>query len=82
MPEAFFGSHGKNFVFQRALVVLASEILEPLNRALLARQFWRILLYPNSLKPKVLKIRYFPSCSIMKSKLGCNPSFMWRNQQN
>ena len=47
------------------------------NIALLAKQLWRILRYPNSLLSRVLKGRYFRYSNIMESKPANSPSFVW-----
>lgn len=49
------------------------------NQALLAKQFWRLHAYPNSLIARYLKARYFPSTSIWESTMGTNPSYAWRS---
>lgn len=49
------------------------------NKALLAKQVWRILLYPNSLIARILKARYFKNSDIMLAKTGSNPSYIWRS---
>ncbi|KAL5568655.1 hypothetical protein UlMin_025230 [Ulmus minor] len=53
--------------------------LEGFNRALLAKQGWRLIHSPNSLVGKVLKACYFPSCSFLEAKIGENPSYTWRS---
>lgn len=52
--------------------------LEGFNKALLAKQGWLIIQNPSSLVGRVLKSKYFPSFSFMDSKVGNNPSFIWR----
>lgn len=49
------------------------------NRALLAKQSWRMINKPNSLVCQVFKSRYFRSVDIMEAGLGNNPSFVWRS---
>lgn len=49
------------------------------NKALLAKQIWRIILNPDSLVAKVLKARYFKHTDIMDATLGSNPSYIWRS---
>lgn len=49
------------------------------NQALLAKQAWRNLHYPDSLLAKVFKARYFPRSSILKANIGYNPSLVWRS---
>lgn len=49
------------------------------NKALLAKQLWRIIQYPDSLLSRVLKGRYFKNDDVMNARLGCNPSYIWRS---
>lgn len=49
------------------------------NKALLAKQVWRIISNPESIVAKVLKGRYFRHTGIMEAKVGNNPSFIWRS---
>lgn len=53
--------------------------LQVFNEALLAKQAWRILRYPNSLMAKTLKGKYFPNSSFLESKLSPMASFTWRS---
>ncbi|KAL9426467.1 hypothetical protein AB3S75_033282 [Citrus x aurantiifolia] len=49
------------------------------NQALVAKQGWRILQFPDSLMARTLQARYFQHKDFMKASLGSNPSFIWRN---
>jgi hypothetical protein len=49
------------------------------NKALLAKQGWRIIQEPNSLVSQVLKAKYFPHGSFLISEVGTRPSFVWRS---
>ncbi|XP_035543149.1 uncharacterized mitochondrial protein AtMg00310-like [Juglans regia] len=49
------------------------------NKALLAKQCWRMLTNPHSLAAKVLKDKYFRHSEILVSKLGHRPSVIWRS---
>ncbi|KAL5577921.1 hypothetical protein UlMin_019620 [Ulmus minor] len=53
--------------------------LEGFNRALLAKQGWRLIRSPDSLVGKVLKACYYPNCSFLDANLGSCPSFSWRS---
>lgn len=53
--------------------------LTSFNKALLAKQFWRLHLNPNSILSRTLKARYYPLTSVWESKVGNNPSFSWRS---
>jgi len=49
------------------------------NKALLAKQCWRIIQFPDSLSSLILKAKYFPKSSFLDAELGKTPSFMWRS---
>jgi hypothetical protein len=44
------------------------------NKALLAKQVWRILKNPESLVARIMQAKYFPSTSIMEATIGNRPS--------
>ena len=49
------------------------------NRALLAKQAWRVITMPDSLMAKVLKGKYFPNSSFLEAKQNPNASFTWNS---
>ncbi|KAJ8765399.1 hypothetical protein K2173_012096 [Erythroxylum novogranatense] len=53
--------------------------LRHFNLALLAKQGWRILKFPNSIVSSILKARYFPYTDFISADLGNNPSQIWRS---
>ena len=53
--------------------------LATFNLAMLAKQGWRLLLYPNSLLARILRARYFPSENFLHAQHGANPSFTWKS---
>ncbi|XP_074321452.1 uncharacterized protein LOC141657962 [Silene latifolia] len=52
---------------------------ESFNRALLAKQAWRLVCGDGSLMGRVLKGKYFPTSSFMDAEIGINPSYTWRS---
>lgn len=51
--------------------------IEGFNQALLAKQMWRILVYPGSLVARLFKGKYFPNSDILKAKKWGAQSFVW-----
>ncbi|KAH1121241.1 hypothetical protein J1N35_004401 [Gossypium stocksii] len=49
------------------------------NKALLAKQAWRLISQPDYLLARVLKAHYFSFNDFMLAKVGSYPSFTWRN---
>ena len=57
--------------------VMGFRDLVSFNKALLAKQVWRLLKDPNNLTAKILKAKYYPRGTIMEAKMGSKPSFAW-----
>lgn len=53
--------------------------LNTFNQALLAKQGWRLLKYPNSVVARVLKAKYFPNTSFMEASSPSGMSYSWRS---
>lgn len=53
--------------------------LEGFNKALIAKQVWRIVSCPTSLVARFLKSIYFSNSNILEAKLGRNSSYIWKN---
>ena len=53
--------------------------LKLFNKALLARQGWRLLQNPSSLVFRMLKAKYFPNTSFLEALSPGNASFIWRS---
>ena len=51
---------------------------EAFNKALLAKQAWRILTVPNSLYARVLKARHFPRFDFMEASFPKSASATWK----
>jgi hypothetical protein len=49
------------------------------NKALLAKQMWRMMQNPESLVGLIMKAKYFPNNSILEAKLGTRPSLVWKS---
>jgi hypothetical protein len=56
--------------------------LESFNLALLAKQGWRLLQFPDTLMATVLRQKYYPTETFLNSQLGRNPSYAWRSIWN
>jgi hypothetical protein len=52
------------------------------NRALLAKQGWRIMQDPNSHTARILKAKYFPNSSFLEVPIGSRVSYIWRSVCN
>ena len=49
------------------------------NQAMLGKQVWRLLTRPNSLIARVLKVKYFLSCSIWEATANNTSSYTWKS---
>ncbi|KAL6180425.1 hypothetical protein ACLB2K_047088 [Fragaria x ananassa] len=49
------------------------------NRALLAKQGWRMICRPQSLLAQVLQVKYFPSTCFMQAEIRKKMSYSWRS---
>jgi hypothetical protein len=49
------------------------------NLAMLAKQAWRILLFPETLCAQILRAKYFPGRSILETKARSGISYTWRS---
>ena len=53
--------------------------LKSFNKALLAKQGWRLQTNTQSLFSRVFKAKYFPDSEFTEASLGKHPSFAWRS---
>jgi hypothetical protein len=53
--------------------------LHGFNKALLAKQGWRLVQDPNSLVGRIFKAKYYHGGSFLEAKTGSRPSFAWRS---
>lgn len=58
---------------------LGFKELQNFNKALLAKQVWRLLTFPNSLVSKVLRVKYYQRTSIFQCKVAKNASWIWQS---
>ncbi|XP_010431111.1 PREDICTED: uncharacterized protein LOC104715400 [Camelina sativa] len=58
---------------------LGLRALEEFNDAMLAKQYWRLIHYPNSLMARVMRGRYFLRKHPLRATKPYSPSFAWRS---
>ncbi|XP_010473903.1 PREDICTED: uncharacterized protein LOC104753332 [Camelina sativa] len=75
LPEKICGSKQQVFSYGG----LGFWDLKDFNIALLAKQLWRLLRYPDSLLARVLKGRYFRYSNPLEVKTASSPSFGWKS---
>jgi hypothetical protein len=61
---------------------LGFKNLRAFNEALLAKQGWRLINYPNSLVAQVLKAKYYPNDHFLQAKPKQQTSYSWKSIQN
>ena len=49
------------------------------NKAMLAKQAWRVMNRSDTLMARVLKGKYYPKCSFWEAKASSNMSYTWRS---
>ena len=57
---------------------LGFKDLRLFNQALLARQAWRLIEYPESLCARMLKAKYYPRGHLLDTAFASNPSQTWQ----
>lgn len=58
---------------------LGFKDIQCFNQAMLGKQIWRILQFPELLVSKALKAKYFPKSSIFDCKVSKNSSWFWQS---
>lgn len=53
--------------------------LNAYNLAMLAKEAWRVICFPNSLIAHIYKAKYFPHGNFWTAALPSSPSFSWRS---
>ncbi|GJU09942.1 reverse transcriptase [Tanacetum coccineum] len=53
--------------------------MKAFNKALLAKQCWRLITMEKSLPARILKARYYPRNSLLDARIGYRSSFVWRS---
>ncbi|XP_042984282.1 uncharacterized protein LOC122313374 [Carya illinoinensis] len=71
--------HMSVFLLPKRLCKEIAGELESFNKALLAKQVWRVLTNPSSVAARILKDKYFKNTSVLNAKLGAYPSMIWRS---
>ncbi|KAK6150082.1 hypothetical protein DH2020_017607 [Rehmannia glutinosa] len=69
----------KNLVGPKEEGGLGFHDLCSFNKALIAKQLWRIISQPNLLMSKLLKAKYFPKCSLFDANVCSTASWLWRS---
>lgn len=59
--------------------MLCFRNLELFNKALLAKNVWRIICFPTSLATRVLKASYFPDTCVLKAAPSRYASSLWND---
>ncbi|KAL0434881.1 UNVERIFIED_CONTAM: hypothetical protein Sradi_0196000 [Sesamum radiatum] len=49
------------------------------NRAMLAKQGWRLVTRPDTFLSRIMKAKYFPTSSFFRARMGSRPSLTWRS---
>ena len=51
--------------------------INAINQALLTKQSWWLVKYPDSLVAKLYTAKYFLNNTLLEAEVGNNPSFTW-----
>ncbi|KAL0403748.1 UNVERIFIED_CONTAM: hypothetical protein Sradi_2015600 [Sesamum radiatum] len=53
--------------------------MKAFNKAMLAKQGWRLVTRPNALLSQLLRAKYFPGSTFLDAQMGPRPSLTWRS---
>jgi hypothetical protein len=71
--------YGGNYVFQKKMGGMSFRDLHTFDRAMLAKQCWRLMEQLDSLCARVIRARYYPDGNLLKSKLKSGNSYTWQS---
>ncbi|KAL2892194.1 LINE-1 reverse transcriptase-like protein [Bienertia sinuspersici] len=69
----------KKLINAKSVGGLGFRDMQVFNSALLAKQAWRVLTNEGSYMTKILKSKYFPNSSFMRTKVAATASYTWRS---
>jgi hypothetical protein len=78
IKERSIGCHGKKMTKPKSQGGIGFRDLRGFNQALLAKQAWRLIEYPNSLCARLLKAKYYPSGHLIDTAFIQNSSQCWQ----
>jgi hypothetical protein len=58
---------------------LGFKNLHAFNDAMLGKQAWKFMTESYNIVIRLFKEKYFNKCDFLDSKIGHNPSYIWRN---
>lgn len=79
MGRAFVGQSGLICVNRKTRGGLDFRHLHGFNKAMLAKQGWRLLTKPESLYARIIKNRYYRNMDFLRATKGNNASLTWQS---
>jgi hypothetical protein len=67
-----------NLVLPKCMGGLGFRDVRIFNQALLGRQAWRLIQFPESLCARILKAKYFPNCDLIDAVFPADTSQTWK----
>lgn len=68
----------ENLILPKYMGGLGFRDLQLFNQALLRRQAWRLIQYPDSLWARILKAKYYPNCDLIDAVFPSDTSPTWK----